>query len=160
MGMDNFNSQQLSKHIHQLYFGGSWTTASLQSVLKDVTWKESTTKIKGVNTIATLVYHINYFVHEVGNVLEGQPLNSKDQLSFAHPPIRNAEEWESFLKGVWSDGKRFSRLINELPDEVLINDFVDAKYGSYFRNLLGILEHGHYHLGQIGIIKKLVCKAG
>ena len=32
------------------------------------------------------------------------------------------------------------------------------KYGNYFRNLTGIIEHLHYHLGQIVLIKKLIAE--
>jgi hypothetical protein len=32
----------------------------------------------------------------------------------------------------------------------------NAKYGNYYRNLHGIIEHTHYHLGQIVLIKKLL----
>ena len=30
------------------------------------------------------------------------------------------------------------------------------KYGTYYRNFHGLIEHAHYHLGQIVLIKKLV----
>jgi len=38
----------------------------------------------------------------------------------------------------------------------LTDDFTDEKYGTYQRNLIGILEHSYYHLGQIVLIKKLL----
>jgi len=33
--------------------------------------------------------------------------------------------------------------------------FFDAKYGTYQRNLEGVIEHNYYHLGQISFIKKM-----
>jgi hypothetical protein len=33
-------------------------------------------------------------------------------------------------------------------------DFDDGKYGTVLRNILGLIEHTHYHLGQIVILKK------
>ena len=43
-----------------------------------------------------------------------------------------------------------------MTEEDLNIDFVDEKYGTYSRNINGILEHSYYHLGQIVLIKKLV----
>ncbi|HAI83731.1 MAG TPA: DUF1572 domain-containing protein, partial [Chitinophagaceae bacterium] len=28
--------------------------------------------------------------------------------------------------------------------------------GTYYRNILGLIEHTHYHLGQIALIKKII----
>ena len=54
----------------------------------------------------------------------------------------------------------FVEKVKTLEDEILHQTFVDEKYGNYYRNLVGIIEHGYYHLGQIVILKKiLVAKA-
>ncbi|GAA4794839.1 hypothetical protein GCM10023231_24020 [Olivibacter ginsenosidimutans] len=34
--------------------------------------------------------------------------------------------------------------------------FIDEQYGTYLRNIEGVIEHGYYHLGQIVLIKKLI----
>ncbi len=51
-------------------------------------------------------------------------------------------------------------LIAQLPEGKLWEDFADKKYGSYYRNLQGIIEHTHYHLGQIVLIKKMLRTPG
>ncbi|MGJ8593340.1 MAG: hypothetical protein ACSHXF_12375 [Aquaticitalea sp.] len=43
-----------------------------------------------------------------------------------------------------------------MPDSQLNAVFVDAKYGTYLRNIDGMIEHSYYHLGQIVLIKKLL----
>ena len=149
-------SEHIARHLYEVYFGGNWTTTNLQEVLSDVTWEEAIIKVQEFNSIATLVYHVNYFPKNVSEVLEGKPLNSKDSLSFDHPEITNKEDWINFLSQVWFDGKRFSSLIEELSQKQLNEPFVDEKYGIYYRNLHGIIEHIHYHLGQIVMIKKLI----
>lgn len=37
--------------------------------------------------------------------------------------------------------------------------FVDEKYGSYLRNIEGVIEHSYYHLGQVVLVKKMVLEA-
>lgn len=43
-----------------------------------------------------------------------------------------------------------------MPEEKLNEDFVDKKYGTYLRNIDGMIEHSYYHLGQIVWIKKVI----
>jgi len=149
-------SHQISKHLRDLHFGGNWTSVNLRDVLNGVTWEQAVTQVHGFNTIATLVYHTHYYVHAVSRVLQGNPLEAKDSLSFSHPPILNEADWQQLLQKVWSDAETFADLIEQLPDTQLDQFFTDKKYGSYYRNLQGIIEHTHYHLGQIVLIRKLV----
>ena len=44
----------------------------------------------------------------------------------------------------------------EFPEEDFLGDFVIPKYGTYARNIHGMIEHAHYHLGQIALIKKMI----
>ena len=92
-------------------------------------------------------------------VLQGEPLNASDKYSFDHPPIQSQENWEKLLDKTWSDAENFASLIEQLPESKLSETFLDEKYGNYYRNIHGIIEHTHYHLAQIVLIKKLLLKA-
>ncbi len=146
----------LAKHLREVYFGGNWTFSNLKDTLADVTWQQATTQVYTFNTIATLVYHINYYINGVTTVLQGGPLSIKDIHSFEHPPIGSQEDWEAFVNNIWADAKNFADLIEQLPDSKLEENIADEKYGNYYRNLHGIIEHAHYHLGQIVLIKKII----
>lgn len=146
----------LAKHIRDVYFGGNWTVSNLRDHLKDLTLQQATTKVDSLNTIATLVFHINYFIEVVTRVLEGEPLSGKDTLSFQHPPFESEEEWQKFLEKIWTNAEKFASLVEKLPESKLDEEFADPKYGTYYRNLQGIIEHTHYHLGQIVVVKKMV----
>lgn len=152
----NNSAFHLSKHMRDVFFGGNWSTSNLQEQLKDVTFEQAKHKIFDFNTILTLTYHIGYYVKAVSSVLEGEGLNAKDEYSFSHPEINSEAEWQAFVQDILNSADHFSRLINSLDESILGDDFTDAKYGTYFRNLLGIIEHTHYHLGQIAIIKKII----
>ena len=124
-----------------------------------VTWQQATTKVYYFNTIATLIYHINYYVSAVLKVLQGEPLNASDKYSFDHPPILSQEDWEKLLDKTWTEAENFAGMIEQLPESKLWEDFSDKKYGNYYRNIHGIIEHIHYHLGQIVLIKKILLQA-
>jgi hypothetical protein len=149
-------TSQIAKHVRDVYFGGNWTSVNLKKNLEDVTRQQAITQVYSFNTIAALVYHMNYYIRAVSAVLQGLPLNAHDKHSFDIPPINSDEDWEQLLDGVWKDVKTFAGLIEQLPDNKLQEIFVEEKYGTWYRNLHGIIEHTHYHLGQIVFIKKLL----
>lgn len=149
-------SAQIAKHLRDVHFGGNWTVSNLKDALSGLTWQEVTTKVHSFNTIATLVFHINYFVGAQIKVMQGEPLNAKDELSFDHPPIQSQTDWDAMVNKTLSEAEQLAKLIEQLPENNLNNDFADKKYGNYYRNFHGLIEHTHYHLGQIALIKKLV----
>lgn len=148
--------KQLAKHIRDLHFGGNWTVSCLKDLTADISWEQANQKHEDLNTIVALVYHINYFVKAVIPVLEGGQLDAHDKFSYDHPNISSEQDWEIFLDEIWRDANQLADLIETLPEEKLAEIFEQEKYGTYYRNLLGIIEHSHYHMGQIAIIKKLV----
>ena len=147
---------QLAKHFREVHFGGNWTAVNLKDTLADVTWQQATTKVHSFNTIAALVYHINYYVSVTLKVLQGGPLDGHDKYSFDLPPIQSQQDWERLLNKTWTYAEAFSSIVEQLPDSQLQENFSDGKYGNYYRNLHGVIEHTHYHLGQIVLIKKIL----
>ncbi len=149
-------SQQTAKHFSQVHFGGNWTSVNLKDTLSDISWQQAVTKIYSFNTIAVLVYHMNYYVGAVLKVLQGDPLTASDTFSFDLPAIKSEDEWKQLLNKTWADAENFACLLEQLPESRFGEIFTDEKYGTYYRNMHGIIEHIHYHLGQIVIIKKII----
>lgn len=149
-------SAQIAKHFREVHFGGNWTCVNLKDTLADVAWQQATTKLPSFNTILALTHHIHYYVVAVTKVLEGGPLDAHDKFSFDHLPVNTEEEWNNLLNKVWADAAAFATLIEQLPDSQLEKYVSEEKYGTWYRNLHGIIEHTHYHLGQIVIIKKML----
>lgn len=113
-------------------------------------------QVNSFNTIAKLVFHMNYYISAVTKVLQGEPLSSSDKYCFDCPPINSQQDWENLVNKTWTDAENFAVLIEQLPESKLWETFTDEKYGNYYRNLHGIIEHCHYHLGQIVLLKKML----
>jgi hypothetical protein len=152
--------QHIAKHFRDVHFGGNWTTVNVKDALAGVTWQQSITKVHDLNTIATLLFHVNYFVAAALQVLKGGPLDAHDKYSFDHPPISSQADWQRMVDKALDEAEQFAALVEQLPEEKLWADFTDPKYGTYYRNIHGIIEHTHYHLGQIVVIKKMLAQAG
>jgi hypothetical protein len=149
-------TKYIAKHLREIYFGGNWTTSNFKDTISDITWQQATQKVYDFNTIATLTFHTTYYVAALLKVLQGGPLDAKDALSFIHPTINTQQDWEQLLNKAWIDAEAAAMLIENMPDIKLHENFTDEKYGNYYRNIHGMIEHMHYHLGQIVLIKKII----
>jgi uncharacterized damage-inducible protein DinB len=148
---------QLAKRFREVLLDGLWiANTNFKDQLSDVTWEQATTKVGSLNTIAMLTFHIDYYITGLINVFEGGELEIRDQYSFDLPLIESQQQWEELLNKLWKDSERFATLLEQMPDSKMNEVFVDEKYGTYLRNIDGMIEHCYYHLGQITLIKKLL----
>jgi len=150
----------LAKHIRDVHFGGNWTSVNLKDALAGISWQQATLCLPECHSIAALVYHANYYISAVTGVLQGHPLQAKDAFSFDLAPIQCQADWEKLLSKTWTDAANFATLVEQLPEHKLWEPFTDEQYGSYYRNIQGIIEHTHYHLGQIVQVKKILESGG
>ena len=119
-------------------------------------WKTATTKVHDLNTVAILVQHVHYYIAGLKQVFEGGTLDIKDKFSFDFPAIQSQEQWDKIVSSFKNDAARFADLVEQMSDEQLDSAFVEARYGSYSRNIDAMIEHAYYHLGQLVLIKKIV----
>lgn len=149
-------THQIAKHFRDVHFGGNWTSVNLKDTLSNINYQQATTRVYELNTIAVLVFHISYYVNAITKVLQGEPLNAHDKFSFDLPPINNEQDWQNLLYKTFTAAETMAALIETLDEDILSKDFTDPKYGNYYRNLAGVIEHTHYHLGQIVLIKTIL----
>ncbi|WP_312900528.1 DUF1572 domain-containing protein [Chryseobacterium taichungense] len=148
---------QLAKRFREVLLDGLWiANTNFKDQLSAISWEQATTKIGSLNTIAMLTFHIDYYIAGLINVFEGGDLEIRDKYSFDLPPVESQEQWETLVNKLFSDAEKFASLLEQMPDAKMNESFVDEKYGTYLRNIDGMIEHCYYHLGQITLIKKLL----
>lgn len=149
----------MAKRFREVILSGTWVAnTNYKHQLTGLNWETATAKFESLNTIALLTQHIHYYINGIMNVFKGGNLEIKDKYSFDFKPILSQSEWENFLTIFWDDAEEFASLIEQMPEERLKEMFVDEKYGTYERNIDGMIEHSYYHLGQIVLIKKMLVK--
>ncbi len=146
----------IANQLKELYTGRNWTWSCITDQIEDITLDEAGQVIYGLNSIQVLLFHLNYYVKGVHEYLDTGELKISDKYAFTPPKHNDEESWKRFKKTVIADGLAFADRISKLDDGVLPTIMIEDKYGTYFRNLQGIIEHAHYHLGQIVIIKKIL----
>lgn len=153
-------STQLAHRFREVMLNGTWIAqTNYYHQLQGLEVKTATARVGDLNTIAVLAQHIHYYIAGIKQVFWGGSLEIRDKFSFDFPPMESQEQWEAFLEKFWNDCEAFAQLVEQMPDEKRNAAFVDEKYGTYQRNIDGMIEHAYYHLGQISLIKKLISNA-
>ena len=150
-------SEQLASRLRDVILNGTWVAnTNFKDQLENLDWKLATKKVQSLNSISVLAQHIHYYIEGVLNVFTNGTLEIRDKYSFDFPAITSQMEWEAFQNKFWSDTEKLAGFIEKMSDEKLSSSFVEEKYGSYLRNINGMIEHCYYHLGQIVLIKKSI----
>lgn len=123
-----------------------------------VSWEQAIQRVDNLNTIASLTFHINYYLKGILDVFLGEDFVIKDKYSFDLPEIRSERDWNALAGELLSNSEKFADHVEQLDDKILDRPFVKEEYGTYLRNIEGVIEHSYYHLGQVSLIRKMILK--
>ena len=150
-------TKALSNRAREVLLDGRWVAnTNCKAQLENLNWEQATQKVGNLNTIAALTFHINYYLAGLIVVFQGGTLEIRDKYSFDLPPITSQADWEKLVKEFLENSETFVQEVAKLSDTILDKPFVQEKYGTYLRNIEGIIEHSYYHLGQISMLKKMI----
>ncbi len=150
-------NSSIANRLREVLLDGKWiANTNFKEQILSVSWEQANRRVFNLNTIALLTFHINYYLAGILNVFNGGKLEIRDKYSFDLPEIKSEEDWNSLVNEFLSNAELFARHVEQMPDIWLDEPFVDEKYGSYLRNIEGVIEHSYYHLGQISLIRKMI----
>ncbi|MEM9142388.1 MAG: DinB family protein [Bacteroidota bacterium] len=142
-------NEDLANRLRAVLLDGRWiANTNYKEQLEGLHWALATQKIADLNTIAALTFHITYYMEGVLQVLRGGPLEIRDKYSFDVPEINSQKEWDTLIDRFLDFSRQFTQCLEQMDPALLDAVFVDEKYGSYERNITGIIEHSYYHLGK------------
>ena len=147
----------IASRLREVFLNGHWiANTNYKEQLLSVTWQQATQKVDSLNTIAALTYHINYYLAGLLNAFENGKLEISDKFSFDLPPINSESDWDKLVTNFLSNSEKFAAKVEQMEDHIFDQPFVDEKYGTFLRNIEGVIEHSYYHLGQISLLKKMI----
>ncbi|MEM9000411.1 MAG: DinB family protein [Bacteroidota bacterium] len=150
-------SEAIAERLREVLLDGHWiANTNTRAQVEGITWNQATQKIGNLNTIAALTYHLNYYLAGILNVFHGGKLEIRDKFSFDAPPIASEEDWNALIAEFTTNSEKCIAHVKLMEDKKLNDIFVDKKYGTYQRNIEGIISHSYYHLGQITLLKKMI----
>jgi len=147
---------QLGKFLLNAYLGKNWVDVNFKDVLADITLKEANTRIAPLNTIAGIVYHLDYYVTIVLKRLKGDMINSGPNNGFDIETLPSVQNWRELQEGLYKRAERFAAYVSLMDERRLTENFLNPVYGQNIYNIQGIIEHAYYHLGQIVLLKKMI----
>lgn len=149
-------SEILSGRLKEVLLNGTWIAGTnLQEQLKSTTWEKANYKIGQHNSIAELTFHINYYVEGILNVFNGGDLEIRDRYSFDMKSIESDSDWQNLISLFVTNARSLVQKISSTAEDQWKKNFVKEEYGSYERNIEGLIEHSYYHFGQISLLRKL-----
>lgn len=147
----------LASKVREVLLDGKWiANTNFKEQITQTNWEEAIQSVHGLNSIAKLTFHVNYYIKGLIKVFEGGDLDIKDKFSFVMPEIKSSADWNNLVNEFITDAEIFIQHIQEMDDEFLDRIFVKEEYGTYLRNIEAQIEHSYYHLGQISLIRKLI----
>ncbi len=147
----------IANRLREVLLNRHWiANTNYKEQLSNVNWEQATQKVDNLNTIAALIFHINYYLRGLLQVFNGGRLEISDKYSFDLPPIHSEADWNKLVNEFLNNSETFASQVENFSDDMLDMPFVDEKYGTYLRNIEGVIEHSYYHLGQISLIKKMI----
>jgi hypothetical protein len=146
----------IAQHVLDVHSGNNWTEVDLAQTLHDVTLAEAVTLTPASpNTIAALVRHLVYWNQVMTRRAQGQPTQIPAANGFDGPSLQSESEWQALQATLWQSAQELAAAIRRVPAEQLPEPILPA-YSSTYKNLQGTVEHLHYHLGQLVMLKNLV----
>ena len=147
----------IAARIREVYLNGTWiANTNFKDRILNVSWQKAIQRVENLNTIAQLTFHINYYLHGILNAFDTGKLEISDKFSFDLKPIESATDWDNLTNDFLQNAENFANRVEQLPDQKFDEIFIDEKYGTYLRNIEGVIGHSYYHLGQISLIRKMI----
>lgn len=147
----------IANRLREVLLNGYWiANTNYREQIQSTNWQQAIHKVGNLNTIASLTYHINYYLAGLLKAFENGKLEISDKYSFDLPPITAEIDWNKLVTDFIQNSEKFADKVEQMEDYIFDEPFIDEKYGTFLRNIEGVIEHSYYHLGQISLIKKMI----
>lgn len=146
----------IAVHILDVHMGDNWTEVNIQKTLEDVSFEEAVrvTPISP-NSMAMLLHHLTFYNEVVLQRLLDLYIPIPQSNGFDLTPVTSEEQWQRLQHKNLQSAHALAEGILQFPINRLFELTANGKT-TFYKNLHGVAEHAHYHLGQITMLKKLI----
>ena len=149
-------NEQIAHHLLDVNEGANWTEVNVKDTLEGISYKEANAiTLASSNSIAGLLHHISFYNDIVKERLWGNypPINHLN--GFDMERIKNESDWAKLKERSLQSARDLAAEVKKFPEEKLF-DLTENGHGTYYKMLHGVIEHAHYHLGQMVLLKNLI----
>ncbi|WP_346236297.1 DinB family protein [Niabella insulamsoli] len=146
--------QHIAQHLIDVHCGGNWTEVNVEQIVKSTRWQDAAIKAPfSPNNMAMLLYHITYWNRIVAQRGHGVFPEINRENGMNAPMIENEEEWDKLIKDNRLSAHELATVIEGYDIGNLFSPILSG-HSSAYKNFQGQVEHVHYHLGQMVMLKK------
>jgi len=146
----------IAQHILEVYEGNNWTDVNIAGTIEDVSCQQAQQKtVASQNTIAALLHHLYYWNGIMMQRANGENPSIPAANGFDVDELKNENDWNDLKEKTHQSFIELANAVTNFPEEKL-NETSPTGRSSYYKNFQGIVEHAHYHLGQMVMIKRLL----
>ena len=144
--------------FNENYDGAAWLGENFVTKLQDVSDANAFTRpLKDVHCVAEIIAHIVYWRQSIIKPLEGDrkykgAMKSAD--NWPTPETLKKAGWTTLLKRLAESQEKINTLLPKQTAAFLAEEYEPGYTYEYLIN--GIIDHDIYHLGQIGLVKKML----
>jgi uncharacterized damage-inducible protein DinB len=152
---------RLDRVLMMSWNGDAWYGPPAAMILEGISATRAAERVlPGAHTIHELVFHVAAWLDEVCSLLGGAPPNFTKGFDWPEPGPVSDEDWQGAKAGLAEAHRRLSGTLADLPparlDEVVGPDREPSEGTglTVHEVLVGLAQHGAYHLGQIALLAK------
>lgn len=159
------NNESINKYVNrfrEVYDGTPWYGENIVSKLNDLTGELAFTRPReDVHSVAEVVAHMTYWRQSLINRLNHDTsfkasVESED--NWRDLALLRADGWEKVRANFDASQQALVETLTGQTDAILAVEY--AKDHTFEHLIQGVIEHDIYHLGQIGLIRKMLTTSG
>lgn len=156
--MTNTGIQHYIERFQDIYNGAPWYGETIDVKLKDISDLIAFIQPHdGAHSIAELVKHMTYWRQSLIKRLEGDEAfkgSMKSPDNWISVDSLSAMGWQKIRDEFDEAQHKIIQLLSKQNDDLLTQEYSKGKTFEYL--IEGIIDHDVYHLGQIGLVKKMI----
>ena len=153
--------ERLVRVLRNSWDGDAWYGPPAGRILEGISTAAAGERVlPEAHTIHELVFHVTAWLDEVRSLLGGAPPNMTTGFDWPRSGRPKDEEWSRAREDLAGAHRALSRALAELPEERLdevVGPEREPSEGTgltIHEVLVGLTQHGAYHLGQIVLLAK------
>ena len=143
--------------LQNVYEGPVWYGESYLEKFRTITEKDAFTKpSENIHSIAEQVSHCIYWRKSLIHVLDGNGYihTVENPENWRHNDQLKQEGWDHLKKELEKTQSNLLEKLRQLSDSDLEKEYKEGRALNYF--VSGVIQHDVYHLGQIGVVNRII----
>jgi len=150
--------EQLLEQYNQTMTGDAWYGDPVWRILDGIDARCAVASPFGGHTIWQLVMHMLFWEDVATRRLTG-PVSPDLAGNFPEMPVLDEQSWQGTLDQFRASNERF-RVALSLANPVRLDENTPGGQRSFRYEIVGVIEHHIYHIGQISLLKKACLTQG